>query len=595
MRLVSFILKMLVVNCVLAQDTMFNRIDTIICSIGPEVHLYTPYDTTLYQSTWMQNDDQDLITTDSVAVVDNDSVIMITSFQDVTISDSIFIDTILIDLRIRPSVDISTPEPRCFDGSVIEVLDMSEYFETGVSQSYLDADGVELLVNDNMLSFLIGNGDSTTFRLVYDDALCPDHTIDSVFEVTTLLQPTAMFDFDKTCENDFLTIQNLSSNVETISMSIIIDPDNNTLVTTNAETFSLFDTLPHGVNQLTTVIDNQNGCVDTTSYDVQIDSVTYVSFDNLENEYCAEQDISTLVASITGGQFSGNGVTDLNDGTAVYVPIEPGSDVPISYTYVNDLECIHTDEQFVNNVYDPPNIILSNLMTEYCEKDPDVLLSINQLNNLSSLYEIFLDGQVFDASSGVEYNLSLSSPGSYLIENTYEDMNGCRDTLISTTIIHPLPTVDLDSVRIIVPGDVILVGNNGTFDPSVNYLWSNGSTDDEIEISQPGFYTISAVNVDTGCSISDTTRVEYNPAIEIQLLEISISPNPTSDFIDIQLSQSVSGIRLVDVVGNQVSVNGMNSFSTDVNGALNLNLQDKSDGYYYLLIPNIGNFLIVKI
>ena len=595
MRLVSLLLMMLAVNCISAQDTVFGRIDTVICSIDSEVYLYTPYDTTLYQSTWLLNDGQELITIDSVAVIENDPILLITSYQDVTISDSIFIDSILIDLRIRPSVDISIPEPRCFDVSVIEVLDMSEYFETGITQNYLDADGAELPVNDNILSFLIGNGDTTTFTLVYDDALCPDHAIDSIFEVNTLLQPTAMFDFDKTCENDSLTIQNLSSDVDDSSVyrflksGLLLDDF------TNSESFVLSDTLADGSITIVGVVDNNNGCLDTIESIVNIDSVTYVSFDNLQSDYCVTQDMSTLQASITGGQFMGAGLTDLNNGTALYEPIVNGSNIPISYTYVNDIGCSDTYVEFVNNVYDLPNIILSNLMAEYCEMDPEVSLVINQNIDANSGYEILLDGLPYDSSSGVEYNFNLDIPGSYSIENTYVDLNGCRDTLLSNTIIHPLPTVDLDSLRIIIPGDFISVGNNGTFDPSVNYLWSNGSTDDEIEISQPGIYSISAVNVGTGCSISDTIRVEYDPAVETQLLEISISPNPTSDFIDIQLSQSVSGIRLVDVVGNQVSVNGLNSFSTDVNGELNLNLQDKSDGYYYLLIPNIGNFLIVKI
>lgn len=52
-------------------------------------------------------------------------------------------------------------------------------------------------------------------------------------------------------------------------------------------------------------VTNSNGCSDTSSYTVIIDSVTYISFSGLELDYCENQDSSILMGSQTGGLFSG--------------------------------------------------------------------------------------------------------------------------------------------------------------------------------------------------------------------------------------------------------------------------------------------------
>jgi len=225
MRLISLLLMLLIVNCISAQDTVFSRIDTTLCSLDEtQLFFQTPYDTSVFQTTWLINDSQDELYLDSLAIIANDSLLLVTSFQDTTMGDSIFIDTILIDIRFRPNVDFSIPDPTCFDGS--------------------------------------------------NDDLCPDNSIDSTFKLSTLLQPTALFNFPKTCENEFLLIENMST--EVIEPSSYRFYESNALLNNfnQAESFSLSDTLSDGSVIILGIADNGNGCLDTIETIVTIDSVT---------------------------------------------------------------------------------------------------------------------------------------------------------------------------------------------------------------------------------------------------------------------------------------------------------------------------------
>ena len=161
--------------------------------------------------------------------------------------------------------------------------------------------------------------------------------------------------------------------------------------------------------------------------------------------------------------------------------------------------------------------------------------------------------------------------------------------------MHPLPVVGLDSLEVIIPGETIVIGNTASSGPDVSFLWSNGSSSPSIEVNNPGIYIIEGINTISGCSAKDTIKVEYDSTIESELVEIQISPNPTMDNVTVKTSQQINSIRVVNVFGEEISFNGSILQNTNQNGELILDFNNKVNGYYYILIPDIGNFLLVKI
>jgi len=573
-----------------AQDI---QLDTIICGDDSTFIFYAPRDTAIYKSEWLVNMSVDTLLQHSVEVRNNDTIYLIsTLFDEESMSHDTIFDTYYIDLRLKPEFDFIIPDPICYNGDSIILIDNSNYFDSEITPTFTDETGSELPYNDT-LSLLVENGDSITVKYVYPDYDCLHHSLDTMFAIKTLLQPTALFESEMTCENEFLTIINKSEYINEQTQYNFEIMGEAYMHTNNDDiNFTFLESLTEGSYSISAIVDNSNSCIDNSTISVDIKEVTYVSFYLPMNEYCVNQDSDTIKADKPGGTFSGLDIKDLGEGMAFYKPMQAGNNITISYSLTNQFQCTDTDQQQIT-VHDRPELELSTLMSEYCELDPDVFLTINQNIENKSTYNITLDGQPYDSSVGLDYIFILDNHGSYEFTNLYEDENGCRDTLISTTIVHPLPVLELDSIITITPGDLIKIGPSGM--PAIDYLWSNGSVENSIEVDQPGLYSLSAQNIFTMCEITDTIRIEYDDDIETKLIEISIHPNPTSDLLEINLGQTFTGIRMLDVNGNAINLNGLSIFSTDINGLLILDISNQSLGYYYLIIPNIGNFIIVKI
>ena len=73
-----------------------------------------------------------------------------------------------------------------------------------------------------------------------------------------------------------------------------------------------------------------------------------------------------------------------------------------------------------------------------------------------------------------------------------------------------------------------------------------------------------------------------------------MTPNPSSNFIDINSVVQVFGIELISLTGLKQSINGVNRWNTDQNGRLVLDLSSLQNGFYCLLIPEIGRLLVLK-
>ena len=474
------------------------------------------------------------------------------------------------------------------------------------SSLYNDTAMFSLIVDDALISF---DESSDTFSVSLDNGV-----MDSVFVqvmegsctaydtliIRNKLQPTAGFEPDKTCGNE-ITVESFSQDITTdVKYKLQINGQEYNSLSIISNQF------PHGDYDLNAIVDNNNGCRDTLLIEgVEIDSVTYVTFTGLDKEYCERQGISQLLAqeingvNLNGGTFSGSSyLDDLGNGQAIFEPTAPEMNIDITYSYTNDNMCTDTETIRVDTIRAKPDLKLLGLLNQYCIQDSVVSLAINQeLSSVTtSIFNIDKDGvDFFDTIGELSYNLNLAVPGDYHFLNYYEDAYGCFGYDTNTTTINLLPNVEIDSLAVITPGQLILIENLALEEPNTEYTWSNGSVGTLLSVDLPGIYLLSAMNQETLCEGRDTVKIEFDSNIENELIGIQISPNPTIDQVIISLSLPAQDIRLVDIFGTAISLNGFSSYSTDSSGELILDMSNQDSGYYYILIPKIGNFLILKI
>ncbi|MCB9230085.1 MAG: gliding motility-associated C-terminal domain-containing protein [Bacteroidia bacterium] len=103
-------------------------------------------------------------------------------------------------------------------------------------------------------------------------------------------------------------------------------------------------------------------------------------------------------------------------------------------------------------------------------------------------------------------NLEVNSSGSYYV--IVFNSVGCPDTSAPVLVTeNPLPDVSIGPDQSICAGDTAVFTSSPSFPV---YLWSNGSTQSSIAVTQAGGYALS-VRDSNGCSGADTAFVTVNP------------------------------------------------------------------------------------
>ncbi|MEP1093925.1 MAG: T9SS type A sorting domain-containing protein [Cyclobacteriaceae bacterium] len=149
--------------------------------------------------------------------------------------------------------------------------------------------------------------------------------------------------------------------------------------------------------------------------------------------------------------------------------------------------------------------------------DSDVFVCGNSFTFGSEL-ESLNPGAMFEwtdesgATLSTSAEITVTNNGDYFVEIINSDGCSSMDTVsveLSTTL--PLPDLDLGSNRQFCTDEVITISAGDGFE---SYLWSTGSTDTEITVSQPGDYFVSVIN-SVGCSASDTINVIHFDPIDV--------------------------------------------------------------------------------
>ena len=122
---------------------------------------------------------------------------------------------------------------------------------------------------------------------------------------------------------------------------------------------------------------------------------------------------------------------------------------------------------------------------------------------------------------------NITEGGKYTAQET--DEWGCISTVTHTVVFNPIPVVDLgDDVTICDTLEFVLDAGAG-FD---NYVWSDNSTNQILEITNAGIYTVTVT--DLGCSASDEVEITIYTCVgidELSYSELEVYPNPAAGTI----------------------------------------------------------------
>jgi hypothetical protein len=143
-----------------------------------------------------------------------------------------------------------------------------------------------------------------------------------------------------------------------------------------------------------------------------------------------------------------------------------------------------------------------------------------------------------------------SYPGGGLISLTVTDASGCTQTASAT--VNQTPSIALSfsttdaSSSTTQDGAVNLTvsGGNGQF----SYLWNNGATTQDLNNLGAGTYSVTVVDVLSGCTSTGTAVVNAMVnTLEAQWLsQFQLSPNPTEGItqLSLRLRQSENNVRI---------------------------------------------------
>ncbi|NOR87799.1 MAG: hypothetical protein GQ527_09335, partial [Bacteroidales bacterium] len=180
-----------------------------------------------------------------------------------------------------------------------------------------------------------------------------------------------------------------------------------------------------------------NGCGNMETQQTSVFDVPVVSFSGLAANYCeGDSEITITGSEAPNGSFSGNGVFDQGDGTALFYPVVAGVGGPydVTYSYENANGCIGTDVQ-PTTVYELPDASFTGLDAAYCLNDLSVVLTGNYAPDGSFTGQGIIDNgdgtAIFDPATA-------GAGGPYEITYEYTTAEGCSDDQIQEVEIYPV-------------------------------------------------------------------------------------------------------------------------------------------------------------
>lgn len=252
-----------------------------------------------------------------------------------------------------------------------------------------------------------------------------------------------------------------------------------------------------GTHSITYYFADGFGCDDSQIQTVIVNPLPTPSIAGIDNPYCEDAGLDSLIGVPSGGTFSGTGMFgDFFDAIGAGI----GSHT-ITYSYTDTNGCFNTVDS-VLTVAPLPTVSFTGLAVEYCIDASSATLTGSPVGGIFSGPGI----------SGNDFYPDSAGLGTHTITYTYTDANGCTNSFSVSTDVVGLPTVSftgLDAQYCVDAGSDTLIGSpaGGTFSgPGIfGNIFNPGSAGE-------GTYTITYTYTDaSGCMNFTTQQVTVNP------------------------------------------------------------------------------------
>ena len=289
-------------------------------------------------------------------------------------------------------------------------------------------------------------------------------------------------------------------------------------ITANINGTAVFDPLTAGVGAHTIgyAYTDANGCTNSMARNVTINALPFVSFSGLSVSYCINASAVTLTGNHeTGSVFTGPGITNTGNGTAVFDPATAGAGLhTIGYAYTDINGCTNNTSQIVT-VNALPVVGFAGLANSYCiDAFPATLTGLPAGGTFSGPG---INGNIFTPAMA-------GTGGPYTITYSYTDPNGCTNTQSQAVTVHALPVVSFSGLALnylVNSAAVMLTGNplpNGIFTGPGITANGNGTAIFDPATAGVGIHNITYFYADmNGCSNASTQQVSVINAITVNM------------------------------------------------------------------------------
>ncbi|HIF14740.1 MAG TPA: PKD domain-containing protein, partial [Bacteroidetes bacterium] len=324
---------------------------------------------------------------------------------------------------------------------------------------------------------------------------------DSIF-IKVYFPPTAAFSWNSACEKQ--AVQFNDSSYSNISSWAWDFGDGNSSNTKDPSHMYVAGSYTVSLN-----IISGNGCSDSLSHNIVVDTGFVISIDN-DTTLCQDTlDISTYGPGnanyIWSNNMTGNSITVNN--TNIYI------------CTVTRGGCEEKDSIFVTLLESPTANFL--LPTDSCTNASQTFKDTS-IGNINQWTWSISNGNSYTTQ---DITLNLDS-GAYTIELIVRNILGCRDTISKNIGIIPIE-LDLGNDTSLCGGVLPLNADVGY---DVNYNWSTGSADSAITVTSTGTYILEVNNL--GCIEKDTITVDIFTVPIADYTFLDVCENDTIQFTD---------------------------------------------------------------
>jgi len=188
------------------------------------------------------------------------------------------------------------------------------------------------------------------------------------------------------------------------------------------------------------------------------------------------------------------------------------------------------------------------------------------------------DGSIVSGAEALTVEIDGAGLFEFIVNNT---TNGCKnvDTVLITTVASPV--ISLDTINDTT--NIVLMGGTSPY----AYEWSGDTIaiDTPLETLSPGNYSVTVTDIN-GCmdnlmfTIDESTNLE---AIETSIENLQVFPNPTSTYVDINLTFNEAETGAILILNKMGQLVWQQTFDNK-NINLEVSVNDWAAGVYYMMI-----------